>query len=324
MGIWVNVVYPLLGLFLTYTSLTVYHFMTEERERKKIKGAFSYYVSKSVMNEMLQHPDRLKLGGDKKDLTVLFSDIRGFTSISEGMSPEELVTLLNEYLTVMTDIVFKYEGTLDKYIGDAIMAIYGAPIVRQNHPASACQSALHMMRELETLNKRWLSEGKKPVDIGIGINTGLMMVGNMGSEQRFDYTVMGDAVNLASRLEGANKEYKSHILISETTYDRVKAEFVCMEVDTIRVVGKNIPVRIYQLLGHENIPDTRLAAADSFQKGLELYKNRQWDEAISRFVMVKESDRGLHVADEYIKRCELLKKNPPPGDWDGIFTLKTK
>ena len=323
-GVWVNVVYPLLGLCLTYTSLTVYHFMTEERERKRIKGAFSFYVSKSVMNEMLQNPDRLKLGGEKKDLTVLFSDIRGFTNISEGMTPEELVGLLNEYLTVMTDIVFKYDGTLDKYIGDAIMAIYGAPISREDHPASACRSALHMMTELQRLNERWIGEGKKPVDIGIGINTGTMMVGNMGSEQRFDYTVMGDAVNLGSRLEGANKEYRSNILISESTYGRVKDEFVCMEVDTIRVVGKNIPVKIYQLLGHEKVPDTCSRAVDCFQKGLESYKGRKWDEAVAYFKMVKDFDKSLLAADEYVKRCALLKKNPPPADWDGIFTLKSK
>jgi adenylate cyclase len=323
-GIWFNVAYPLFGLCLVYTALTLYHYMTEERERKKIKGAFSFYVSKSVMNEMLQNPDRLKLGGDKRDMTVLFSDIRGFTSISEGMSPEELVALLNEYLTVMTDIVFKYEGTLDKYIGDAIMAIYGAPIVRENHPASACHSALHMMTELKRLNEKWIKEGKNPIDIGIGINTGMMMVGNMGSEQRFDYTVMGDAVNLGSRLEGANKEYRSNILISETTYERVKDEFVCMEVDTIRVKGKHIPVRIFQLLGHYKVSDDLSRAVDYFRKGLESYKKRDWDEAIRYFGMVKELDRSLHVSEEYIIRCEQLKKAPPPEDWDGIFTMKTK
>ncbi|MFC1883556.1 CHASE2 domain-containing protein [Thermodesulfobacteriota bacterium] len=323
-GMWLNVAYPLFGLSLIYTALTLYHYMTEERERKKIKGAFSFYVSKSVMNEMLQNPDRLKLGGDKRDLTVLFSDIRGFTGISEGMSPEELVALLNEYLTVMTDIVFKYEGTLDKYMGDAIMAIYGAPIGRENHPASACHSALHMMTELKRLNEKWIKEGKNPVDIGIGINTGMMMVGNMGSEQRFDYTVMGDAVNLGSRLEGANKEYRSNILISEATYKRVKDEFTCMEVDTIRVKGKHIPVKIFQLLGHDKISSDLSRAVSNFQKGLESYKKMDWDEAISCFGVVKELDRSLHVSEEYVRRCEQLKKAPPPEDWDGIFTMKTK
>ena len=209
--IWLNIVYPLLALLLTYASVTVFRYLTEERERKKIRVAFSYYVSSSVVNEMLKHPERLKLGGDKKDLTVLFSDIRGFTTISEGLSPEELVHLLNEYLTVMTDVVFKYDGTLDKYMGDAIMAIYGAPYEQQNHPASACHSALEMMEKLRKLNEKWNSEGKKPLDIGIGINTGMMMVGNMGSDQRFDYTVMGDTVNLGSRLEGINKNYRTNI-----------------------------------------------------------------------------------------------------------------
>ncbi|MCP4665921.1 MAG: CHASE2 domain-containing protein, partial [Deltaproteobacteria bacterium] len=185
-GVLLNIVYPLLTLLVTYTSLTLYRYVTEERKRKRIKTAFGYYVSTSVVNEMLKHPDRLKLGGDKKDLTVLFSDIRGFTTISENLPPEGLVHLLNEYLTVMTDVVFKYDGTLDKYMGDAVMAIYGAPLDQHDHPTRACLSALDMMEALKKLNEKWISEGKRPMDIRIGINTGMMMVGNMGSDQRFD------------------------------------------------------------------------------------------------------------------------------------------
>ena len=192
---------------------------------------------------MLKYPDQLKLGGDKKDLSVLFSDIRGFTTISEGLTPEDLVHLLNEYLTVMTDVVFKYDGTLDKYMGDAIMAIYGAPLSQEDHALRACHSALEMMEALKKLNEKWVKEGKKPMDIGIGINTDMMMVGNMGSDQRFDYTVMGDAVNLGSRLEGINKNYKTNILISEFTYERVKNEFVCMEVDCVRVKARQSPLK---------------------------------------------------------------------------------
>lgn len=323
-GLWFNIVYPLLALVITYTTLTVYRYLTEERERKKIKGAFNYYVSTAVVDEMLKHPEQLKLGGDKRDLTVLFSDIRGFTTISENLTPEELVHLLNEYLTVMTDVVFKYDGTLDKYIGDAIMAVYGAPLEQQNHPLSACHSALEMMTALKKLNKKWIDDGKMPLDIGIGINTGMMMVGNMGSDQRFDYTVMGDAVNLGSRLEGANKNYKTKILISESTYERVRDEFVCMELDSVRVKGKNVPVKIYELLAYHQVPEVRNQAISYFQQGLTLYKQQQWDEAVKMFKIVTDLEKDMYVARVYIRRCLDLKGNPPPPDWDGCYTMTTK
>jgi adenylate cyclase len=323
-GFWVNMVYPLLAILLVYTALTVYHYLTEERERKKIRGAFSYYVSSSVVNEMLKDPSRLKLGGDKKELSVLFSDIRSFTSLSEGMTPEDLVHLLNEYLTVMTDIVFKYEGTLDKYIGDAVMAIYGAPLEQSDHPQRACASALEMMEGLKSLNEKWINEGKPPLDIGIGINTGMMMVGNMGSEQRFDYTVMGDAVNLGSRLEGANKSYKTHILISESTYARVRDEFVCMELDSVRVKGKNLPVRIYELVSRKALPSRDMEAIARFHEGLQWYKAQEWDRAIHVFEGVNAMDQTLYAAQLYIQRCRDLKADPPGPGWDGVYTMTTK
>ncbi len=323
-GLWVNLVYPLISVILAYTSLTVYYYLTEERERKKIRSAFSYYVSNSVVNQMLKEPDKLKLGGEKKDLSVLFSDIRSFTSISEGMTPEDLVHLLNEYLTVMTDIVFKYEGTLDKYIGDALMAIYGAPMDQPDHPGRACASALDMMDGLKALNEKWIREGKMPLDIGIGINTGPMMVGNMGSDQRFDYTVMGDAVNLGSRLEGANKSYKTHILISGSTYERVKDDFVCMELDSVRVKGKKQPVGIFELISRKELPARDMEAIARFHQGLQLYKGRNWDRAIEVFEGVNAMDQTLYAARLYIERCNELKKDPPGPDWDGVFTMTTK
>ena len=323
-GLWVNIVYPLLTVVLVYTSLTLYHYITEERERKKIKGAFSYYVSSAVVNEMLKSPEKLKLGGDKKELSVLFSDIRGFTTISEGLTPEALVHLLNEYLTVMTDIVFKYDGTLDKYIGDALMAVYGAPLEQPDHPQKACASALDMMEGLKNLNEKWIQEGKKPLDIGIGINTGMMMVGNMGSDQRFDYTVMGDAVNLSSRLEGANKAYKTNILISDTTYNIVKDEFVCMELDSVRVKGKTLPVNIFQLVGEKNIPAERKEVINYFHKGISLYKQQKWDDAIEVFQTVNAMDKNMYAEELYIQRSLDLKSDPPRPDWDGVFTMKTK
>lgn len=323
-GLWLNLVYPLIAVVLIYTSLTVYRYLTEERERKKIRGAFSYYVSRSVVNEMLKDPDKLRLGGEKKELSVLFSDIRSFTSISEGMSPEDLVHLLNEYLTVMTDIVFRYEGTLDKYIGDALMAIYGAPLDQSDHPRRACASALDMMEGLKALNDKWIREGRMPLDIGIGINTGFMMVGNMGSDQRFDYTVMGDAVNLGSRLEGANKSYRTHILISGSTYERVKDDFVCMELDRVRVKGKKEPVGIFELISRKELPGRDMDAVARFHQGLRLYKNQDWEGAIEVFESVNAMDQTLYAARLYIERCKELKKAPPGPGWDGVFTMTTK
>jgi adenylate cyclase len=181
-----------------------------------------------------------------------------------------------------------------------------------------------MMEELTKLNQRWISEGKPPLDIGIGINTGMMMVGNMGSDQLFDYTVMGDAVNLGSRLEGANKNYRTHILISESTFERVRDQFVCMEVDSVRVKGKTQPVKIFQLLAHKQVPPEKAHAVSYFEKGLALYKERRWEEAIENFNLVRDLDPDILVAALYVTRCQELKDKPPPPDWDGVFTMTTK
>jgi len=323
-GLWFNITYPLTALIVLYVSHTIYKYMTEERERKKIKGAFTYYVSSSVVNEMLKHPEKLKLGGERKELTVLFSDIKGFTTIAEGLTPEELVNLLNEYLTVMTDVVFKYDGTLDKYIGDAIMAVYGAPLDSPDHPFNACQSALEMIKELKRLNEKWVGEGRQAFDIRIGINTGPMMVGNMGSKQRFDFTAMGDSVNLGSRLEGANKSYKTSIIIGEITYERVKNEFVCMELDSVRVKGKKKPVKIYSLAGIKDIPEIPEVIVNQFNEGVTVYRERKWDEAIQIFENVAAMDPDLYAAQLYIERCNNFKKTPPPPDWDGVYVMTTK
>lgn len=324
-GFWVNMVYPVLDGLSVYILLTVYRYITEEKEKKKIRSAFSYYVAPAVVNEMLKNPEKLKLGGDKKELTVLFSDIRGFTSISEKMDPEELVKLLNEYLTEMTNIVFKHGGTLDKYMGDAIMAIYGAPLDQEDHAHRACSTALDMLKTLEVLNQKWEKEGKNRLGIGIGINTGFMMVGNMGSSQRFDYTVMGDAVNLGSRLEGANKSYMTNILISETTYEKVKEDFLCLEVDSVRVKGKALPVKVYTILGKPGeVPESILRAKELFEKALSDYKRQDWDSASAGFMEVLRIAPELKVSEVYLQRCSDLKKSPPGPDWDGVYEMKTK
>ncbi len=321
---WLNLIYPVGTVMTVYLAITIYKYVTEEREKKKIRGAFQYYLTSSVINEMLKDPSKLKLGGDKKHLSVLFSDIRGFTTVSESLTPEELVHLLNEYLTAMTDIVFKYDGLLDKYMGDAIMAVYGAPLDQPDHAERACRTALDMMEELKVLQKKWESEGKPVLNIGIGINSGDMVVGNMGSEMRFDYTVMGDSVNLGSRLEGINKEYGTNIVISEFTYNEVKDRLICRELDSVRVKGKLLPVKIYELLGDRKDEEKWEPLLRSFDEGLAAYKGQRWDEATGAFRNVLKIHLEDGPAGIYVIRCAALKANPPEGDWDGVFTMTKK
>ncbi len=324
LNFWLNLVYPVGTVLTVYLAITVYKYVTEEREKKKIRGAFQYYLTPSVINELLKDPTKLKLGGDKKNLTVLFSDIRGFTTISELLPPEELVQLLNEYLTAMTNIVFKYDGLLDKYMGDAIMAVYGAPIEQPDHAERACRTALEMLEALGVLQKKWTEEGKPALRIGVGINSGDMVVGNMGSQMRFDYTVMGDNVNLGSRLEGINKEYGTNIVISEFTYREVKEKLVCRELDSVRVKGKNLPVKIYELLGDGADAERWEPLVGSFESALEKYRAGLWDEAIEGFRKVLEVRPGDGPSELYIQRCADLKANPPEGVWDGVFTMTKK
>lgn len=321
---WLNLVYPVLTMATIYLGITIYHYFKEEREKKKIRGAFQYYLTASVINEMLKDPDKLKLGGDKKDLTVLFSDIRGFTTISEKLTPEELVKLLNEYLTTMTNQVFQYEGLLDKYMGDAIMAVFGAPLDQPDHARRACLTALAMMKELHKLQEKWRAEGRPAFDIGVGVNSGDMVVGNMGSEMRFDYTVMGDMVNLGSRLEGINKEYGTNIIISEFTYEKVKDAMCCRELDGVRVKGKIKPVKIYELLGEKQDEPNFKDLMEGFAKGLALYREGKWDEAIAAFQSVLAFRPDDYPSKMYVERCKNLKENPPAQPWDGVFVMTKK
>lgn len=323
-SLWLDVVYPALAVLTVYVGVTAYKYVTEEREKKKVRDAFQFYLTSSVINEMLKDPAKLKLGGEKKELSVLFSDIRGFTTISEGMAPEMLVQLLNEYLTAMTGVVFRYNGLLDKYMGDAIMAVFGAPLDQPDHAVRACRTALSMMEELRKFRGKWKAEGRPVLDIGIGINSGEMVVGNMGSEMRFDYTVMGDSVNLGSRLEGINKEYGTHIIVSEYTYGQIKDHFVCRELDSVRVKGKQFAVRIYELIAEGKADDERYAFIGIFNEGVVKYKLGLWDEAAASFekvLSVRPADRPSEL---YIRRCKELKRMPPEGAWDGVYVMTRK
>jgi adenylate cyclase len=212
--IWIIAFLPTAALAVNYGGIISYRFFFEEREKRKVRGAFSQYVPPGLIAQIIERPELLRLGGEEKELTALFSDIRGFTALSEGLSPTTLVELLNEYLSEMTEVIFQHWGTLDKYIGDAIMAFWGAPYPQQDHALRACRAALEMQKALERLQARWESEGRPRIDIGVGINTGVMLVGNMGSKRRFNFTVMGDNVNLASRLEGTNKTFGTQLIIS--------------------------------------------------------------------------------------------------------------
>lgn len=325
LNIWLNLVYPLTSFLFAYVGITVHTFFTEEKEKKKIRSAFQYYLTSSVINEMLKDPSKLKLGGQKKDLTVLFSDIRGFTSVAEVMSPEELVQLLNEYLTAMTDIVFKYDGLLDKYMGDAIMAVYGAPLDQPDHALRACKTSLEMLTSLDILREKWRQEGRPELDIGIGLNSGDMVVGNMGSQMRFDYTVMGDRVNLGSRLEGLNKVYGTRIIVSEYTRDVVADQLLLRELDSVRVKGKANPVKIYELLGMQGEVTQNLQDFISrFETGLARYRDCRWDEASGMFEEALRIRPGDAPSRLYLGRIEKLKKDPPPQGWDGVFTMESK
>lgn len=323
-GLPLSIVYPLLAITLVYSAISVHHFVTEEREKRKVRDAFGLYLNPHLARLVSERPELLALGGDKRELTVLFSDIRGFTTISEGLEPEALVDLLNTYLGAMTDLVFASDGTLDKYIGDAIMAFWSAPVAQPDHAARACRTALDMITTLRELGERWKQQGLPELDIGIGLNSGPMVVGNMGSARRLNYTVMGDNVNLGSRLEGLNKKYGTHIIASEFTLQAVADQFVARELDLVRVKGKHLPVRIYEILGTAEARVRWQGLVDRFDSGLKAYRSQRWDEATATFEAVLRDYAGDKPAQLYLKRCAEMRATPPGADWDGVTVMESK
>lgn len=324
--LWMPLIAPFLTVLLTYTTHYAYRYRVEERDKREIKKIFSHYVSASVVDELLKKPEMVKLGGEKKFCTVLFSDLAGFTNLSEATSPEELVKLLNEYLTEMTHIVLNNQGTLDKYVGDAIMAIFGAPIDVENHALSGCKTALLMQRALEKIRQDWKKRNLPELNQRIGINSGPMVIGNMGSDIRFDYTAIGDSVNLGARLEGANKQYGTGIMISDATYQLVQGEVITRPLDMLRVKGKNEPVKVYELvaLRGETLDVKTREALNYFQQGYEYYLARHWDWASNQFRQALQINGGDEPSRLYLERCEEFLKNPPGQDWDGVYNMKTK
>lgn len=324
-GLVVAVIWPVVLIFFLYVALTFYRYLTEERGKKELRQTFQKYVSPAIVEEILAHPKNIELGGKKTHLTVFFSDVRGFTTISEKLDPRALSDLLNSYLTPMTEIVFKNQGTLDKYMGDAIMAFFGAPIAYKDHAKYACRASLHSLKKLFELQKAYEAKGLPSIDIGIGLNTGDVSVGNMGSETVRSYTVMGDAVNLASRLEGINKQYGTRIILSEMTYAEIKDNFVCREVDLVRVKGKAQPVKIFELLAEEKLTEaSHVEMLKWFSEGFHHYHQRSWQKGLDAFSKVLETIPSDELSKLYIQRCQDYIAEPPDSTWDGVFTMKTK
>ncbi|MBI5048805.1 MAG: adenylate/guanylate cyclase domain-containing protein [Deltaproteobacteria bacterium] len=319
-----SAVYPFLSLFLAYLLAEAYRNIVVESKGRYLKKAFALMVSPELVSEILKDPDRLKLGGEKREITTLFSDIRGFTTLSEKLSPEELVAILNEYLSPMTNIVLEEGGTLNKYIGDAIMVLCNAPLDLSDHPKKGCIIALRWVKELEKLNQEWKEKGHPPLGIGVGVNTGDAVIGNMGGDLRFEYTAIGDTVNLASRLEGMNKVYGTVIIATESTQKLVQNDFLFRELDMVRVKGKEKPVAIYELMDVLPGDAVKVEIAVSFSQALSLYKSRRFEEAKAGFDAILHKFPKDGPANLYVQRCEDYLKAPPSPDWDGVYVAKTK
>ncbi len=324
-GMWLSFVVPAGTLLANYAGVTSYRMIFEEREKRKVRRTFSQYVSPGVIRLLENDPARyLRRGGELKELTVMFADIRGFTAMSEGMTPDELVRLLNEYLGEMTDIIFCRWGTLDKYIGDAIMAFWGSPFPQEDHAQRACTAALDMCARLEELNTQWRAAGRKTLAIGVGVNTGPVNVGNMGSDKRLAWTVMGDNVNLASRLEGLTKEYGVRIVMSEGTWQQVARDFIARDLDRIRVKGKAQPVGIYELVDLAGNGSRHADLIAGFADAMAAYRRREWEAAAQRFQSLTERFPDDGPSRVFLARsCEFMVASPPP-DWDGVYVMKTK
>lgn len=323
-----DIVAPVVAIVFSWMGSFAYLSFTEGKEKKKVKRMLGQYVSPAILAAVIDKSPQEALKaevGSKENLTILFSDIRDFTSISERLEAEKVVELLNGYLSGMSDVVFKHEGTLDKFIGDAIMAFWGAPIKVNDHGKRAVDTALEMMEQLEVFNEGIKDKGFPPVYIGVGINTGNVILGNIGSEKKLDYTIIGDNVNLASRMEGLTKEYDCPVLITETTYEEVKNSIPCRVVDVVRVKGKKQPVKIYEPFRPKgNRSETFENIILLSGEGFGYYINREWEKArenYSRLLSLKHGDR---VGEIFIKRCEDYMENEPPADWDGIYTMVKK
>lgn len=322
-GVAVNVIHIHLAWIISSVTLMAYQYLVIDREKSFLRKTFQYYLAPEVIEEIVSNPEKLKLGGERKKVTILFSDIRGFTTLSEKMKPEDLMHIINEYLSAMTDIIMKRKGLVDKYIGDAIMAFWGAPLDNQNQADDACLSAIEMAKALKDLNKHWQSLGLSELAIGVGLNTGEVVVGNMGSNQRMNYSLLGDEVNLASRLEGLNKAYGTECIISESTKKEIKNtdNIYLRELDLVTVKGKKEPTLLYEIIT-EPVDNQLKTILDLFAEGRSWYTQGQWNNAIDKF------SEALRIAEDgpsrtFLDRC-LEMKNNPPKNWVGVYEFHSK
>ena len=329
------IIAPLAGIFLTYGSNVIFQFLHEQKDKKFLRETFGTYISPDLIDKMYEEKQAPKLGGVQDYHTAFFSDIQNFSTFSEQLEPEKMVKLMNEYLTEMTDILLNHQGTLDKYIGDAIVAFYGAPAPVEEHEKKACSTALMMDKKLDELRKKWKDENSWPdivykMQHRIGLNSGQMVTGNMGSEMRMNYTMMGDTVNLAARLEPAAKQYGVYIFVGEKVYEASSDEFVFRFLDFMSVKGKNIPVKGYELIqSKEKINKNSIELIEIFEKGLDHYFNQEWTEALKIFEKSAKLEdnfagRNTNPSKVFIERCNYFKENPPEPNWNGVWKMTTK
>ncbi len=315
---------PLMLILLMFMLHMSYGFFIESRGKRQLAHLFGHYIPPELVDEMSESPEQYSLEGENREMTVLFSDVRGFTSISEGMDPKQLTQLMNALLTPMTRVIHKNRGTIDKYMGDAIMSFWGAPLADSEHARHALYAAMEMMDELKIMQEDFKQRGWPEVNIGIGLNTGDMNVGNMGSEFRMAYTVLGDAVNLGSRLEGLTKNYGVNIIISETTKNAIP-EFAFRELDLVRVKGKNEPVAIFEPIGHKNdLEKSVTSELTAYKKALMNFRAQSWDKAELDFFNLNRAYPNRLLYQVYLDRVAVYRSNPPGDDWDGVFTHTTK
>jgi adenylate cyclase len=323
-GIQMDLFYPMLEIALVTGGINLQSFLAEERARASLKKAFQSYVAPSVVEEIIKHPDRLRLGGERRDLTIFFCDIRDFTSVSESLPPEELATVLHDFLNPMSKIVVKHGGTIDKFMGDAIMALYGAPIHFPDHARRACDTAVEMLETLKILDQEWVSQGRRSLRVGIGINSGPVAVGNMGSDTLFDYTAIGDNVNLAGRLEGLNKYYGTSIIISSFTAEALDEQFILRELDLVRVKGKQKPVAIYELMGKAPAPPDLENFLKLYHQGLQCLRERRWEDSVEALTLASRLRPQDHHCARYLVLAQQYQIEPPGPDWQGLSVMRDK
>ena len=328
MGQEIKLFFCLFCFISSYGWNTFINFYLTSKEKHKIRGAFSRYVAPAIVNQMLSNPDKLKVGGEKRNITCIFSDVRDFTSISEKLTPHQLSTALNQYMGEMTDILFDTFGTLDKYIGDALVGYWNAPIDVPDHPYHAVRGALKMIESLPKINKHFEEQGFPNFKIGIGLNTGDCSLGNMGSNKIFSYTALGDNMNLGSRLEGLCKFYGAQCIISEYTYnslnDKQKSEFVFRELDFVRVKGKEQPLRIFELLPSAHPYNKDSQSLNQYNQAYQLYLKANFKEALEILTQLHEKYPDDKSTKRLKETCQEYIKMPPPPDWDGVTVYKEK